>query len=307
MFGSTVLEVSLAVVFYFSLISLVCSAIAEALSRYLKVREKALYHRIGDLLGDERREAFYDHPQVKSLTPSRGGVRLELDSAPKGLSNSKAGGSRNHPLPNWIPADTFVAVVEDLERTTAPEEGAAQESIRLLSGIRADTWTEVRSHLTTWFETVMKDLSTRYGRTTQFVIFCVALVLASVWNLDTVEFSRRVWTDDSYREQIVAAAAAQAESKASKTRDPEARRQAIGDSIDLLEENSIPVGWSEAPTGVRGYTVKLLGILITALAASMGAPFWFNLLSRLVEMSRGKAGNKTSESPSKSKEIASTS
>jgi hypothetical protein len=45
--------------------------------------------------------------------------------------------------------------------------------------------------------------------------------------------------------------------------------------------------------GLSGFLAKLAGWLITALAAAQGAPFWFDLLNKLLQL-RG-SGTKPAE------------
>lgn len=289
MFGSTILEVAIAVVFYFSLVSLVCSAIAEALSRWLRRREKVLRTRIEDLLGHSRADQLYAHPAIRSLAPSRIGVFLRKPA--------------KQPDPYWIPTETFVTTFEDLVRTDGLTAEDALEQMRLVSGVRAVDFDDARLQVAKWFETIMSDLTDRYRRATQVVILGVGFVLAATWNLDSIAFARRVWTDDAYREAIVEAAkrtndapppGAVLPTETSGTTPPGVASSPaeLGPLLESLEQHSIPIGWSgtlpSAGSAIQFWTVKVLGLLITAVAASLGAPFWFGLLSRLVELARGK-------------------
>lgn len=63
-------------------------------------------------------------------------------------------------------------------------------------------------------------------------------------------------------------------------------RDFINTEIESVRE-PLGLGWEE--TDIREFTVydavtKLLGFLLTALAISMGAPFWFDLLKKLVNV-----------------------
>jgi hypothetical protein len=68
--------------------------------------------------------------------------------------------------------------------------------------------------------------------------------------------------------------------------------QAFEENYDRLEHLGLPIGWDtdESRTLVargiwlnkRAWTRKLLGWIITALAVSLGAPFWFDMLNKLV-------------------------
>lgn len=57
-----------------------------------------------------------------------------------------------------------------------------------------------------------------------------------------------------------------------------------------------------APEGLSGWLFKLAGIFLTALAVSQGAPFWFDLLNKIIVIrSTVKPKEKSPEQPSKDK------
>jgi hypothetical protein len=51
-----------------------------------------------------------------------------------------------------------------------------------------------------------------------------------------------------------------------------------------LDELAIPIGWTKENFPVDGYgwLVKFGGLIITAAAAAQGAPFWFDLMRKLL-------------------------
>jgi hypothetical protein len=54
-------------------------------------------------------------------------------------------------------------------------------------------------------------------------------------------------------------------------------------ATDFLEKTATPLGWS-APNpqdGIWGWPLKILGLLISVGAATLGAPFWYRLLDRI--------------------------
>jgi hypothetical protein len=80
-----------------------------------------------------------------------------------------------------------------------------------------------------------------------------------------------------------------------------ARRTQIDSLLSVVRETGLPIGWSAAvfkadlqgkDWGLKLF-MALLGWLITAGCISMGAPFWFDLLMRLVNVRR--AGTKPAE------------
>ena len=93
MFGSTILDVAVAIVFIYLLVSLVVSAINELIAAVLKSRAKNLVQGIQALLQDPSQAGWvarlYEHPLIESLSPP----------------NSK---------PSYIPSRTFALALLDL-------------------------------------------------------------------------------------------------------------------------------------------------------------------------------------------------
>jgi hypothetical protein len=51
---------------------------------------------------------------------------------------------------------------------------------------------------------------------------------------------------------------------------------------DVLGAEGLPVGWGvDKPADGLGWLSRFLGLAITAAAACLGAPFWFDLLNRM--------------------------
>src|SRR6185436_5649251 len=49
-----------------------------------------------------------------------------------------------------------------------------------------------------------------------------------------------------------------------------------------LDAMALPIGWSKSPLENTNVVVVLFGWVLTALAAAMGAPFWFDLLNKVM-------------------------
>jgi seryl-tRNA synthetase len=62
----------------------------------------------------------------------------------------------------------------------------------------------------------------------------------------------------------------------------------LTENVKKLEEIGLPIGWKrDDPRLVPhrwGWLVKILGWLLTAFAISLGAPFWFDLLTKFVNV-----------------------
>jgi hypothetical protein len=137
-----------------------------------------------------------------------------------------------------------------------------------------------RSNLERWFDDSMDRVSGFYKRKVQVAVLAYAIVLTVTLNVDSVAFARRLWTDDLVRSAAVAAAERQQQR-------PDAGTSQL---LEEVQELNLPIGWSgsdrlrAAPTGLAAWLLKLLGLAITVLALSLGAPFWFDLLSRVARL-----------------------
>jgi hypothetical protein len=111
-----------------------------------------------------------------------------------------------------------------------------------------------------------------------------AVILAVAFNVDAVNVSQRLYTEPALRASV--AAAAEAQVKAGLPAAPgagfDSQIKAFGDAQAKIAGVG-PVGWTGgAPAD--GWSLAALGWLITALAALMGAPFWFDTLKGLVNL-----------------------
>ena len=58
-------------------------------------------------------------------------------------------------------------------------------------------------------------------------------------------------------------------------------------NLNEIQKLGLPVGWDRAdprtiPNNFGGWLIKIIGWLLTAIAISLGAPFWFDLLNKFM-------------------------
>jgi hypothetical protein len=192
-----------------------------------------------------------------------------------------------------------------------------------------------RLNLESWFNDAMDRLSSDYKRHAQLVSFIIGVILALLFNVDTIHVATSLWREPILRQAIIA----QVESYIPPALSQEGSLFPPLESIPALESQlhalNIPFGWTTAPfdTGgrqcsllpfqngmvwgipslddqhqpicreldnlpvdVSGWLVKILGLLITGSAAAQGAPFWFDLLKRLLSV-RNTVVNAAEQTP----------
>jgi hypothetical protein len=205
--------------------------------------------------------------------------------------------------------------VIDLARRSAGDTGDAitkgaidwvdklpQSRIRDLLDVAARTAgtdsDKVRAFLEQWFEGQMERVSGWYKRITQWILLIIGAVTAAALNIDATSMAESLYRNDALREVIVAEASA-------KTANPEvasSTSQTPSAAFQELRSYSFPIGWSWTGTwpepvpqcaaagqpsgscslGLSGVILLILGWAITAVAVSLGAPFWFDLLNKFM-------------------------
>jgi hypothetical protein len=163
-----------------------------------------------------------------------------------------------------------------------------------------DVMTEFRKSLETWFDDSMQRVTGWYKRKTQVIILCLALPICFCLNVDTLAIASSLYTDPSLREAVVANAEAYVANAASENATAASTNATLETTYNKVHDEltglNLPIGWTTDTTDPRhpatfwGWLLKIGGILITAFAVSMGAPFWFDLLNKLVNLRA--AGNK---------------
>ena len=277
--------------------------------------------------GDEKYvEAFYEHPAIQELyrrgifnrrkypdyipNPVFAEVALEIfvnlgigeDERKDGVSlqeiinrvdtiykdNPILGYNLRRILPNFD-GDEFIAKSRSIEKRAG----------------------EIKKGVESWFDASMIRASFWYKEKAQVIAFLLGLSIAFAINVDTVEIARQLWRDPTLRQTLVAQA------EAIK---PESEPISVVDLEGYYQDLHLPVGWTSdrlettSCSGISvqndylvvateggcyqvsslpafgdfwGWVVKLLGLTFSAFAAMQGAPFWFDMLRKLLDLKNG--------------------
>lgn len=293
MLGSSILEVAIGLAFVYLLLSLVCSAVQEGLESWLKCRASDLEKGISGLLGNADLVAdFYQHPLIFGL--------FQGDYRP-----GRNWGTTN--LPTYVPASSFSTVLLDLvARGRATGEGmqagsaapitvdgvrAALEmnttipaGVRRVLGLALDSsqgdLARAQANLEAWFDSSMDRVSGWYKRRTQWILLALGFIFTVGMNINTVTIASVLYGNEGLRASVVAQA--EAAGKGTSMNSTEASRQ-----LGQLATQSFSIGWEHFQIcmdwqGVALFLGMLPGWLLTAFAISFGAPFWFDMLNKLI-------------------------
>jgi len=183
---------------------------------------------------------------------------------------------------------------------------------------------QARQDVEKWFDDSMDRVSGVFKRYSQRMAFIIGFLVALVLNVDSINLTLYLWRDPSIRQALAAQASKYEIPQNELQNNPQQAFQQVSDQFIGL---NLPVGWGiNASNGAvyqdgncqlfpgdnqsfgipvlgvnkcivpplsstqTNLVVKLAGIFLTAIAAMQGAPFWFDMLKRLVNL-RGTGPN----------------
>ena len=310
----TILNVAIGIVFVYLLFSLIVSAANEVLQSALAKRQKYLWDGIYELLQDRTSES-----KGGSIVPSKEFCNHPLIQA---LSKGANG------MPSYIPTELFATTILDLVKTGKLGQSGSQEGDigSLIDKIQNDDlkralkalWDDAaqkeeafKEGLKSWFNNAMDRVSGWYKRYTQYWLLALAGLCTIACNVDSIHILQVLSTDPAVNQSLVKQATKYFEDHRSQSGSspgstpapsPSSTSTLAGDAKDLetqvesLETLSLPVGWSSPQQEYfqRNWLMVLIGWALTTLAGSLGAPFWFDTLNRIMNIrAAGKVPDQT--------------
>jgi hypothetical protein len=112
----------------------------------------------------------------------------------------------------------------------------------------------------------------------------LGLILAITLNVDSLELTGRLYRDPAVRASLATEAQAAAQKVQPGVDPAQITQQVLQQSLALPP---LLGNWPETPDKNNPgfwWLFKILGILLTGLAVSLGAPFWFDTLGKLVSL-----------------------
>jgi hypothetical protein len=292
----------------------VCTVINEMIATLLQLRASNLEAGLTKMIDDPTlRSAFGTHGIMQSARATAG------DKTPSYLSGEAFAmavlGSLN--------TRKAVPGFSDFENAISALPASRIRDALLAQVVTAEGKVDqLRGNVARWFDDSMDRVTGVYKRQLKVIGLLVAMAVAIGFNADVVRVATLLWHDSSLRAEVAAggtqliASVAQSVSHENKQNGGASQAPGSPDSsskpvtptsltASQLQEaenelRPLPIGWtrsewSEYQHDIRRHiAAKAAGILVTILAISLGAPFWFDLLSKVSNL-RG-AGEKPARS-----------
>ncbi len=308
--STTIVGFAVSMIFLFLMLSAACSAIQEIVANIMRWRAKTLEKGIeGLFLSKEFAGALYKTPLLEGLcSPNAIGTLSRKPSY----------------IPSATLAMAILHLAEEQKMDLMGEAGAlsatsafARTESLLRSILRGSkTVEEQKAKLEDWYNDSMGRISGWYKRKSHLTLWIIGVVVCFAFNADSIALGNAFWNDPTLQAAMTAAATdyVKRPADAGEAKDSFDRLNAVRQQM-----TTIPLGWCHVssttdamgicwpnlagakrvmtpvavplgdPRRVVGdlsgwWFWKLVGIALTALAISQGAPFWFDLLQKVVNL-----------------------
>lgn len=304
----TLLQTCIGLALLYFLASLLVGALIEYIAAVFKLRSRLLKQALDKMLG--KAEVVLDYELVKAATPQQvapeGGKLSGGAKSLQAVSNVFSGSSS---APSYVAPALFASAVLD----RADQTPQATKLVALLSAapsVQQGGVAALGQELEGWYNEAMKRWEGVYTRWTQAISLLICLLLVPLMNIDTVQVAKYLWVTPEARaavaqkaSEVIKAneptnnattnkgnASAQTTTPASAENDATSaavKQQAVTQAQRAIDDLNLPLGWKDGLSWQKfgqGWQAGLVGWLLSIVAIAAGSRFWFDMLSRLVNL-----------------------
>jgi hypothetical protein len=276
LFNSTVLDVAVGLAFIYLLLAVFCTTVNEWIAGILKTRSRMLRKGIATLLDNQPFNQatflgdFYKHPVITGMMQD-GGHPSYLSSRAFAVAITDLVAPHG-PGPRTI--DDLAAGVKNL-----PDGDVKKALLALIASAQGNLET-AQKNIEAWFDDSMDRVSGWYKRSAQKWTIGLAVLITILANADTLNVARRLWTDPVVRSTVAEQARQRISSSPAGSVEPVTLTPAEDAQLGRV------IGWTRTDFGASALTwsQRVLGWILTAIAVSLGSPFWFDTLNRFINI-----------------------
>jgi hypothetical protein len=288
------------------------------------MRGRLLATSLQKWLGETVFEVVMNHPMVRESTVYRkfGGQDLEYKSKPDWIDpkyfsqafadllvKAKATSDPTKLLPDEL-SGTVQYFLDQLDKQVYQNVEELAEDIEK------------------WFDSRMYNLTELFREYSRVWLAGIAIGVTLFFNLNTIAVSQALWQGPTLRAAVVEAAGSQVtvgaadsnvdidtesiplgEAEAEDTATPQSSPEQERNPVQIFQEElsvlDLPVGWTDQELDVfylpsflaqttdadrpaMNWFSMVMGWLLTVLAVLLGAPFWYGILTNLVNLRQGE-------------------
>ncbi|MQP67598.1 hypothetical protein GE253_19920 [Niveispirillum sp. SYP-B3756] len=315
-----IIDIGLGLILIYMSLSVVVTAMTETIAGLLKLRASTLERGVIWLLQGSRG----DPATTASPPPSSLGSIADKVMAHPLINGSASGGAAATIPPRIFaltlldvlhqtedaagamaqsvkaPSEPGFSFADARQTITKLPDGPLKNNLLLVLADAERRAVAVEDALAQWYDQGMARVSEWYRKRIQRITLVLGILVAVMVNANTIHIAEVLWQDDIAR-QVTLSAALQASKDAApgsgctpvtQPQDDAAVTAAIrcqtGAAMQAFRDvGALPIGWGQNIEDIgrqKGWVTLILGWLLTGFALQMGAPFWFDLLQKLMKM-----------------------
>jgi len=310
------LDVAIGLSFVYLLLGLICTTVNEMIAGQLRTRAKFLDRGIQRLLeGTDLKSRLYKHPLIRSTVEDEKHTCPSYIAAQKfavALLDIVSGAGKSH--------TDFAAVqqgIAGIPKDSNDKDPPFKTAFGTLLDASGGDPAALQKHVEDWYNDGMDRVTGWYKRNSQRNAQLIAIGLTLVMNADTARIAQTLWTNPTLRAAVVDQAQARSRQKPPEETLPMVSYDNPNDATASTPQN-VPTsaeqaltaneqqllgdltGWAADKRALnKGDSPSLsdwlaalpgivwlhgIGWILTAIAVSLGAPFWFDTLNRFVNI-----------------------
>lgn len=310
MLDSPIIDIVIGLSFLYFLLGLISSSLNELIHTWLKTRSKELKYAISHFLDrdwDKIGEEIVKSPYIRTL-------QKDPDKFPSYIPSSSFAQSVIDVIKQSEDLPKHIDEIKEQIKKNEIIKGDAELWLLGMIDQSHDSLEKFYANLEGAYNRAMERVTGWYTRKVKRSILILGIITSVSLNLDTVDIVKSLWQNKENAKAFSAMVASSMEniSKADEgfvIKDQNdntvyAMDKEAGDNINnvlkITHDFPIPYGWNKhsfdflkKPNNwLVGVLSKLIGWGVTTMAIFLGAPFWFDLLGKIVNL-RG-SGDKPS-------------
>jgi hypothetical protein len=317
---SPLLDFLIAFVYVLAICSTLLSIVYELVSYWLRSRPAYLYKALNEVLNDNKlnnlnlTEIIYNFPQIDF-------TKKTFQDKPSYISAKNFATSLVLAFNDYYKKQNMLFPPNEQSAIFAPGKNISEEPFQLfaaavknlkvsdlktllesfINGSNANYDTLI-NNIELWYNDYMDRVTGWFKIRTQKRMFWIAIPVAILFNLNFLNIGEKLYSDKTSTAILVSMAEKWKPNNVDSIMNAEDFKKALKEKkciVDSLQRANVPMGWSkeDIKNATKEWLKSILGWLLMAAAMVMGAPFWYDLLNRLVNMR--KAGLKPNTNTSK--------
>jgi hypothetical protein len=300
-----VLGVAIGVAVVCLLLSIIASHLQEVWATYSARRAASLETAILSMLGSsDLAKLFFDHPLIRTISfsvpRSRWRRKAPIQARPTYIASALFSRVLFATLSEYHNVQGNISLPELIRRLPPSDLQKRLQAIVVGAGNDAQACALA---IEQWYDGTMDRINGFYKRNTQWTLLTLGVVLAVICNANLFTITEKLWTSDDARAALNATAQMYSCKDGAGCADKNYEDAQSRISGDL--ENYLPLGyhgvgaywgglqnqwdrsgshWRTGLVILGGWLYCLAGWGMTGIAVSLGAPFWFDAINKLINL-----------------------